>query len=329
MAKRQKPAEYEYLGLDLEYCPFDLDAFDDVIKQTGKPLAVSDEAARERLRDAMNRAAIWLDHNIQLARAPSDTSDCTTLKGLLAAVRHLRTFLPVTVARDQGLAPGDELGLPYGIRRLLEDEMAERLAMDTPIPDWCRTVLGTPNTGPKAETYGSIPLSWQELDLGDVTYVQLDDDVLPTSPARPSTRNLPAPGYDPTSPATFFGADEAEDILVNLSKSLALLEASANAAQAKLDNVSRAKRETPERTFVYALIPIYRELFGAEPGMSVAGRHTKRGAYDDGAKGGRSRPGGPLLRFLSACLAHTADRHPNTIEPETLRKYVRAYKRSL
>jgi hypothetical protein len=213
----------------------------------------------------------------------------------------------VAVTRDHGLAPGDEPAVPYGVRKLLGAEIERRLLLNSPIADWRWAVEDNPAPAPP----NSPDFSHRhQLDLADVTYT--DEDDLPPASRRAPFQHRPSPDYDPARPERFFGANNADDILVVFSNLLALFEDSAKGIQAQRSETARAERATPERTFVFNLIPIYCELFDAEPACSVDPR--------------TGTPCGPLIRFLSACLAKVEDRGAHHVKPETLRKYINEYK---
>ena len=316
MARRKDPQSSHYRGLALDFRPFDRATLDDIIERTGLTPVVEEGPARDAVLERMNTAAILLDHELQFARLPSEKAESRELVRMMSHIHRLRDLFAVSVARDRGLAPGDEPQVADGIFRLLGPQMHARLRNDAAIAGWTWQVLHAPDddkAAPQASDddpcAGAATSDMAGTDVADEEEeVALSPD--DTGCGRSPTREIEP--YDPADAASYFGADNANDILVIFSNLLALLEESAKAAQEERANAQHAERATPERRFVFELIPIYSELFGRVPGTSYAPI--------------RDTPGGPLIRFLTACLAVVEPCGAEQLKENTLKQYVAAYR---
>jgi hypothetical protein len=295
MAQRQNPQSSFYHGLALDFRPFDEAKLDDIIERTGLAPVVEAGPARDKLRERMNTAAILLNHDLQIARSPSAKADSSALQSLVSPIHRLRVLLPVSVDRDHGLAPGNELRIADGLLRLLGPKMTARLRGDTPIANWTWHLAPPPDheESPHRRSGDEPEVSSDDIDGGWSS----DRQIAP---------------YDPADAASYFGADNPNDILVCLGNILALLEDAARAAQADCAEAPAAARASPEKHFVFALIDIYRDLFDRSPGTSY-----------DPLKGKR---GGPLIRFLTACLTEVAPCGAHQIKADTLKQFADEYR---
>lgn len=314
MARRQDPQSSYCHGLALDFRPFDQAKLDDIIERTGLTPVVEAGPARDSLRERMNTEAIWLDHNIQIARAPSAKADSSTLQSIVSSIHPLRVLFPVSVDLDHGLAPGEEPRIADGLLRLLGPEMNARLRGDTAIANWTWHLATTPDHegSPHRRSGDDVVAGTASSDMAgnvvadDEPELSSDDIDGGWSPDRQI-----AP-YDPADAASYFGADNVNDIVVFLSNILALLEDAARGAQANCADAPAAERATPEKHFVFALIDIYRDLFDQRPGTSY-----------DSLNG---TPGGPLIRFVTACLSAVAQCGADQVKSNTIKQYVAEYR---
>ena len=276
MAPRKKASDYKFPGLDLDYRPFKRDDLLAIAEKADICLPILKDDSWDAVVRRFNDAAIMLKYHRAAGQAPTLVMLRRTLDTQMSACNRLRDTLPVFVEEDVGLAPGAcNPHVSDQILSALGPEVDARLSGTTPITN----------------------LEWYYAGADGGR----DDSFRPECTLGESEQ--------------FFGARGANDFLVNLSNSLAVLVDAACAKRSKLALLeSDRASNTPVKDLADDLIKIYCELFDREP---AASRNSNT-----------NTPGGPLIRFLRACLelpdlAEAVEPPPSD---ETLYSWIRDHK---